>query len=107
MTITLKKETQSYNQNRYSKEWIAKVTFTNDGTANFSFGKFVGNDGDAGLLIIELNPDDIYARGQKDYRNPKNSAPRYYVLKSEEESESLKTKADAYKYFIKNSGDLT
>lgn len=58
----------TYNQRRFGKPWIATVQ-----NGKFNFEKDVGyytagNPGDAGdLIITDVNPDYIYAWGQKDY----------------------------------------
>lgn len=71
--------TNSYNQRRYSRPWIATVKFDAAGKAEFSWGNWIGDheNGSAGLLTIDAEEGDIIARGQKDFRQPKNSTPKY------------------------------
>lgn len=77
-------ETESYNERRYGKPWIAIVTFESASKPNFSFGDWVGEIGYQGVLEIEANEGDIVARGQKDHRKPRNSAADYYIMESGE-----------------------
>jgi len=79
MEIT--KETGSYNQRRMGRPWIAKVDFTNS-KGDFSWGDWTGDqyNGGAGVLSINAKPGDIIATGQKDNRQPKNSAPDFFVV---------------------------
>lgn len=95
MKITVK--TSSYNQRRYSKPWIAVVDFSRNPKGDFSFGDWVGdhNNGSEGLLIIEASEGEIIARGQKDFRQPKNSAPDYYQVR-DGQPVYLKSKVEAY-----------
>lgn len=98
MTTQITINTGSYNQRRYSKPWIARVTFDAAGKAEFAWGEWIGDHrtGSEGTLVIEASEGDIIARGQKDFRQPKNSAPRYYQVRNGELAE-LAGKAEAYK----------
>lgn len=93
-------KTSSYNQRRYGKPWIAKVTFETP-KGEFHFGDWVGDhyNGSAGLLVLEADPGDIVAIGQKDFRKAQNSAPDWYRVDSEGGLGSLLNKAEAYKLF--------
>jgi len=95
--------TQSYNQRRFSKPWIARVTFDASGKAEFQWGEWVGDhrNGSDGLLIIEAGEGDIIARGQKDFRQPRNSAPDYYQVR-DGQLVALSGKAEAYKAVTAN-----
>lgn len=64
MTIT--KETNSYNQRRYGKPWIAVVDFS-DPKGKFSFGDWTGDhyNGGVGVLTVEANPGVIIAEKTK------------------------------------------
>lgn len=81
--MELEIRTGSYNERRYGRPWIAKVNFNTTSQGNFQFGEWVGQPGDSGLLILEVETGDIVARGQKDLRKPRNSAPEWYQLTSE------------------------
>ena len=98
MEITL--TTDSYNQRRYGKPWIAKVDFS-DPKGAFSFGDWIGDgwNGGAGTLQIDANPGDIIATGQKDNRNPKYSAPDFYEVTSDGKLNYLGDKGAAYKHY--------
>jgi hypothetical protein len=103
--MRIERETDSYNDRRYGKPWIAKVTF--EGTkAEFLFGNWIGQQGGKGLLVIDLEIGDVFARGQKDFRKPANSAPDFYILRENGKGEAT-SKSDAYKYWeAKTSGEL-
>lgn len=81
MLIT--KATQSYNERRYGKPWIAKVIITPAKPAGeFIWGTWIGDhrNGGEGELSLEVEVGDIVAMGQKDFRNPRKSTPRYSVV---------------------------
>ena len=87
-------ETDQYNERRYGKPWIARVFFDKTSKAIFSFGNWVGAVGYDGILEIDVEEGDIVARGQKDFRKPRNSAPSYYIV---DKGELVSTsKKDAY-----------
>lgn len=88
--------TSSYNDRRYSRPWIAKVDFKGNSKGTFTFGIWVGQEGHSGMLEIECNPGDIIAKGQKDGRNSRNSAPSYYFVTEQFTLEGIH-KVDAYK----------
>lgn len=73
-------QTTSYNERRYGKPWIAKVTFDDAGKSNFEFGAWIGQDGFTGILELSVNVGDIVAFGQKDNRQPRNSAPDFFIV---------------------------
>lgn len=80
MIIT--KTTSSYNDRRYGKPWIARVDFSKNPQGEFVWGAWIGQPGEAGELSIQAEPGDVVSRGQKDFRNPKKSAPEWYVVDS-------------------------
>lgn len=109
-------ETDSYNERRYGKPWIAVVVFDDPTKPAFNFGTWVGDKGYSGVLEISAKRGDIIARGQKDLRKPSNSAPTYYIyddtiddLTSNYDIPSLGfkcvTKKDAYLHYksLKNN----
>ena len=72
-----------YNERRYSKPWIAKVDFIDNKKGNFSFGDFIGEHGYGGVCELEnIKQGDIIAVGQKDFRKPGNSTPRFYIVEA-------------------------
>jgi hypothetical protein len=94
MKIT--KDTSSYNKRRYGKPWIAKIKLEGN-DLKFHFGSWVGDPGSEGVLILDdMEPGDFYARGQKDFRNSRYSAPDYYEMDVNGIG-TLKTKAEIYK----------
>ena len=80
MKITI--ETSSYNQRRYGKPWIARLDFST-ASGVFVFGAWLGQAGEEGELSLEVAPGDVVAQGQKDNRNPKNSAPKFSYIDAE------------------------
>ena len=105
MEIT--KETNSYNQRRYGKPWIAKVDFATP-KGDYTWGDWTGDryNGGKGILSITAKAGDIIAIGQKDNRQPRNTAPDFYLVTSSGELESIGDKGAAYKHYLntKNQG---
>ena len=101
MEITL--ETSSYNHRRMGKPWIAKVDFATP-KGDFTWGDWTGDhyNGGEGVLSIDVNPGDIIATGQKDNRQPKNSAPDFFVVLANGDIDNLGDKGNAYKYYLAN-----
>ena len=97
MTMKIELETGSYNERRYGKPWIAVVDFSTNNQGDFKWGEWVGRPGDSGLLILDAEPGDIVARGQKDFRKMRNSAPDWYQLGADGKLESLSDKVSALK----------
>lgn len=96
-------ETSSYNQRRYSKPWIALVDFT-DPQGTFKFGDWIGDaaNGSSGLVKIDAEAGDIVARGQKDFRQPRNSSPDWYQVAADGSLTPLGGKVEALKAFRSN-----
>ena len=92
-------ETESYNERRYGKPWIAKVDFSDNEKGNFVWGNWVGDPGDSGLLIVDADPGDVVARGQKDNSGKRNnnSAPRWAIVNEAGELVSC-TRVEAYRH---------
>jgi len=97
-------ETESYNRRRYGKPWIAVVDFSEDSKGKFTFGEWIGAQGEGGILVVEGEPGDIIARGQKDFRKPRNSAPEYYQLQQDGSLGCIVAKATAYTMWRENQG---
>lgn len=99
MKIT--KTTHTYNHRRFSKPWIAKVDFS-DLKGNYAWGQWTGDhyNGGDGILSIDANPGDIIATGQKDHRQPRNSAPDFFVVTPTGGLDPLGDKGAAYKYYL-------
>ena len=99
MQITV--ETSSYNHRRMGKPWIAKVDFSTP-KGDFSWGDWTGDhyNGGEGVLSIDAAPGDIIAKGQKDNRQPRNSAPDFYVVTADGKLDPLGDKGDAYKHYL-------
>ena len=89
-------ETPSYNERRYGKPWIAKITFV-DKKPTYEFGSWVGKPGCPGLLILEnVNAGQIIAKGQKDNRKANGSENNLYVV-NDDGTRRLVDKLEAYK----------
>jgi len=97
-------ETASYNQRRYGKPWIAIVDFSESTKGDFSWGDWTGDhyNGGEGVLSINATPGDIIAKGQKDNRQPKNSAPDFFVVAPNGKLDPLGDKGAAYKYYLEH-----
>ena len=108
MEKTIAIETSSYNQRRMGRPWIAKVDFTKSVKGEFIWGDWAGDhyNGGTGVLTISVNSGDIIATGQKDNRQPKNSAPDFFVVDISGNLEEIGDKGAAYKYYLegKESG---
>lgn len=69
----------NYNQRRYSKPWIAKITsWPIGGKPEVQWGGYCGDDG-GGEVEIEANAGDIIRTGQKDHRGGNTDASWYIV----------------------------
>lgn len=99
--IHIEKHTSMYNHRRYSKPWIAVVDFSQNPQGQFGWGDWVGDhyNGSDGLLVVAASINDIVATGQKDFRQPKNSAPDWWYVGEDGKLHILDSKADAYKYY--------
>jgi hypothetical protein len=97
MNITI--ETSSYNDRRYGKPWIAEVTFQEGHNGIYRFGTWIGLPGQEGILEIEVNENSIIARGQKDHRKPRNSAPEFFKANENGSLIRFLSKAEAYKFW--------
>ena len=64
-------KTDPYNDNRWGRPWVAKVTGLDGKKLVYKFGDWTGQDGKAGVLRIECRPGEFLAFGQKDHRNPR------------------------------------
>jgi hypothetical protein len=97
MTITI--TTESYNDRRYGKPWIALVDFAAKSTGEFKWGEFLG-DSRGGELTIECSDGDIVASGQKDHRKPQYSKPDFYMaIDGHYYRKDITTAADARRWW--------
>jgi hypothetical protein len=93
--MRIQRETSCYNQRRYGKPWIAKVVMT-DGKLDYQWGQWIANQpGDDGLLVIDLEIGDFFARGQKDHRGRKPET-NYYQLGADGKGVTI-TKVDVFR----------
>jgi hypothetical protein len=78
MTITV--QFSRYNDRRYSRPWIAKVTaWPVGGRATLAWGTYLGDDG-GGEAEIAANPGDVIRYGQKDVRKPSGSTAQWAIV---------------------------
>lgn len=96
--MKIESTTESYNERRFSKPWIAGVTFDEAADAQFEFGTWVGRAGDAGILVIDAEPGAIVARGQRDYRGNRTTVD-YYQVEADGTLTKLDGKPAAYRAF--------
>ena len=96
MKIQIK--TDIYNKRRYGKPWIAKVDFSENENGDFAWGNWIGDPGSTGLLILDADPGDVVARGQKDNRGRReNSAPQWAIVNETGKLVSC-TRVEAYRH---------
>lgn len=70
----------SYNQRRYGRPWIAKITAWPVGCKpEVEWGRYLGDD-TGGEVEIDANPGDIVRTGQKDHRGGNTDAGWYVVM---------------------------
>jgi len=68
------RETDSYNERRYGRPWIAAVSLSGGKLAyDFEAGTVTASFGSSGMLSITCRPGDVIAWGQKDLRRPDKS----------------------------------
>lgn len=75
--------TSSYNDRRYGKPWIAKLTFVRPGKPEYIFGDWLGSPGSEGELSIEVEAGDVIATGQKDIRKNRGGADNIGVVQAD------------------------
>jgi len=78
MRLTIK--TEPYNDRRYGKPYIARMDFSSSPQGEVSWGDWVGQPGEEGVLVLEAEPGDVIMVGQKDNRNSRKSVPDYYIV---------------------------
>ena len=67
--IRITREFGGYNHRRYSRPWIARITSWPIGQRpELEWGRWLGRDGDDGLVEIAASPGDVIRWGQKDHR---------------------------------------
>ncbi len=87
--------TSSYNDRRYGKPWIAVVDFSSEPNGKFLWGIWCGSNGEEGELSVTATAGDIIARGQKDFRKPRNSAPLWALVGADGDLISYGSKIEA------------
>lgn len=97
-------DTESYNEKRFGKPWVAVVDFSENPKGEYHFGDWIGVRGKEGTLEIKANPGDIIARGQKDHRG-KGKSPTFYYVDERGNLEEIGDKGQAYKFWKKQQKD--
>ena len=77
--MIIEKPFYSYNERRYGKPWGAIITFSKLKPEYTFTGHYDARPGDAGSVVIEAQPGDILAFGQKDNRGNKTEKQFYIV----------------------------
>ena len=95
-------ETETYNARRYGKPWIACIDFSANPKGEYEWGMWTGDhyNGSEGILTLTAEINDIVARGQKDYRNSKYSAPKFFVVTSDGNLTKIGDRGKAYKHYL-------
>lgn len=88
-------ETKSYDARLLGKPWIAKVSFETLG-GRFDWGNWVGDPGQEGLLVIEAEPGDIIATGQKDKAGAPRP-PKFFQLTEDGNLDAVTSRAAAFR----------
>lgn len=96
---TYKVKTDSYNDRRYGKPWLAIVT--DHLTKNFRFLDWNGRPGTAGEFLFDTEPGTMLAQGQKDNRKGIGGVDWYLLTMPCEEVVTTSTLAD-----WKSNGEL-
>lgn len=100
--------TKKYNSRRYGLPWIALLDFSENLNGNYTFGSFIGDPGDPGILVISAEPGDILVVGQKDHRVTKRRkkyiAPQYMQVGEKGEIIHISGKKEAYLLFFERHG---
>lgn len=96
--MKLEVKTSAYNPRRYGKPWIARVTFTTDARPQYEWGIWLGRPGEDGLLVLECQPGDIVAIGQKDNRGG-NTSNNWYEVLTDGARRALPDRAEAYHFW--------
>lgn len=87
--------TSAYNDRRYGRPYVATLDFSTDPKGTATFGDWVGNNGTAGMLVIEASAGQVVMKGQKDFRNSRNSIPEYGVVEKDGSIEWAENKVEA------------
>jgi len=96
----IESETAPFNARRFGKPWIAQVDFSESTSGQFTWGNWIGQNGEAGLLLLEAPEGAIVATGQKDYKARKySSGPSWWQVSPDGQLIPLGTRANAYKAF--------
>lgn len=75
----------NYNARRYSRPWAAKIRWINGKVVYDFCGQFVGTHqggNGKGEVLIEADPGEIVAVGQKDYRGGNTDQDWYLVTEA-------------------------
>jgi hypothetical protein len=99
MRHTIQIETFPYNSRRYGKPWVAIIDFSSSNKGDYTFGDWIGREGEPGLLRIEAPTGAILAKGQKDNRNPRPTDAQFMEVLADGSTSPISTKVNAYRRF--------
>ena len=103
--IVVSVETPAHKK-RLSKPYIGIVDFSNDGKMEVRWGNWLGNHGEAGLLVVEAKAGDIIIKGQKDNLDSAFSVTEYFQLKEDGSLGEPFNRLEAYKRSKANQSTL-
>lgn len=90
---------EKYNNRKFSKPWIAKVTQWETGSnPSYLFGKFLGVHGQAGICEISARIGDVICWGQKNYNSFRRSVRKIGVVTADYSIKEL-TDSEAKRVF--------
>jgi len=94
-----------YNQRRYSKPWICKITYWTPSKQERDWGSFIGDEDNGGLLVLsDCDEGDIVCFGQKDNRG--TSTRSEYAIVDAEGNLTTTTKVKAFKAWEKGDKNI-
>lgn len=88
---------EDYNGRRFSRPWIAKVSFNLNGECDFHFGNYLGTNEGGKLVLGNVDNGDIVAYGQKDNYG-KRTQVNYHAVEDGKLGAKM-TKGKAYTYY--------
>lgn len=104
--MKIEKNTDSYNDRRYGRPYIAVVDFATSTQGECRWGDWIGQAGCEGILVIEAAAGEIVMIGQKDQRRPRDCSPNYFQVGVGGELIAMASKAAAYQAWKESSAKV-